>query len=279
MMLSTEVGNIMTREDLLSLHYIEATCTSRWALGFFLAHCIPQSGKLGSADTARLCEQRTQALLSMADSAPRDSLEVPADLPLCNAMLPSLGYCLHTSRVVDAIQEELGNTWTTGAARFLVQSMSYSQCPQLRSWRSAVLQEMSDHLDAFIISRGDQLCDVSGMPVLISPHKARRLSSLIRGHTGVKVNSSESCKRVIEKSDERDSVNKDAERAEMAAYLEASAEEFAGVTRYGCCVDCSTVRGRDLLTCAAQTPIAASGKDYATWLPPQDLLCFCLFCF
>ena len=69
-------------------------------------------------------------------------------------------------------------------------------------------------------------------------------------------------------------MGKDAERADMAAYLAASAEEFAGVTRYGCCVDCSTVRGRELLTCAAQTHIAASGKDYATWLPPQDLLCF-----
>ena len=78
------------------------------------------------------------------------------------------------------------------------------------------MQEMSDHLDAFIISSGDQLCDVAGMPVLRSGHKARRLSSLIRGHTGVKVNSSESCKRVIEKRAERDSVGKDAERAEMA---------------------------------------------------------------
>ena len=80
MMLSTEVGKTMDREDLLSLHYIEATCTSRWALGFFLAHCIPQSGKLGSAHTARLCETKMQAFLSIADGAPCDSLEVPADL-------------------------------------------------------------------------------------------------------------------------------------------------------------------------------------------------------
>ena len=63
MMVSTEVGKTMSREDLLSLHYIEATCTSRWALGFVLAHCIPQSGKLGSADTARLCEQQMQAFV------------------------------------------------------------------------------------------------------------------------------------------------------------------------------------------------------------------------
>ena len=67
---------------------------------------------------------------------------------------------------------------------------------------------------------------------------------------------------------------KDANKAEMGAYLEASAKEFAGVTRYGCCVDCFTMKGIELLICAAHTPIAAFGKDYATWLPPQDVLRF-----
>jgi hypothetical protein len=139
-----------------------------------------------------------------------------------------------------------------------------------------VVSDLAKQLDACVVASSKTSCN--DVPVLISPKKARRLTSILKSQAGVGVGTSDDAgaSKVFVVNRDRGTSQREAESAQMASYLSTGTCLMAGSLQVGMSVDCSSVSSRELLTLAVYTAEASDGDEAAMWLPSQDCLC-CLF--
>ena len=140
-----------------------------------------------------------------------------------------------------------------------------------------MLQECCTACDGVVGLGGQTLTSCVGVPVPISPNKARRLTSVTRSTRGITI---ASCQQGNVFSDGGVMIDAVAfcERAQLSMYIESGAGAFYTTVQNYMTVDCSIVSGRELLILGFGTPACALDKaEYAMWLPCQDMLCSVVF--
>ena len=139
-----------------------------------------------------------------------------------------------------------------------------------------MLQACCTQCDAgFGWSAGSVFASCVGVPVLISPNTSRRLTSVTRSTPGISFSSSSSGQTLFATGGVRVDSVAFAERAQLSMYLEHGAEAFDQIVQNYMTVDCSSVGGRVFLTLGVGTEeCALDQKQFAVWLPPQDIIFF-----
>ena len=145
-------------------------------------------------------------------------------------------------------------------------------CPALQQWRVMVASDLGEQLDLCVASSNQSSC--SDVPVLISPTKARRMTSILKAQAGVGVGSSDNLNghKVVIVHGDRATSQREAEQSQMASYLCSGTGLMGSSLQVGMSVDCISVSGREHLSLAAYAKEASDGKEAAMWLPSQERL-------
>ena len=271
--LADNTGPAMSHEEMIAGHHVEIMVSSRWLVGYLVMHMVPKHGvgKDKLAESASLLEAFLKSVSASATTALATS---PADLPRCSmGNIDGQGACRHVREVVAKMYVLYGQSWKQHQVHhFLAETCLHPTCPSLQHWRQLVLQECCTACDAAVGLGGQALSSCVGASVLVSPNKARRLTSVTRSTPGITIASGQQGCVFSDGGDRTDAVAF-AEKAQLSMYLEHGAEAFDSVVQNYMTVDCSSVSGRELLTLGFGTPACALDKaEYAMWLPCQDML-------
>ena len=133
-MAMAEPGNTKSREQVLTEHAVEALAATKFALAFVLCHCRYLPGRPRSM--ADKCQSVFKATLGFAGINSATTLHIdPRDLPQCNSVSSSRGFCVHCKAVVDELEAERGSAWRDNSPmHFLLASLRFPQCKSLLSW-------------------------------------------------------------------------------------------------------------------------------------------------
>ena len=271
--LADNTGPAMSHEEMIDGHHVEIMVSSRWLVGYLVMHMVPKHGvgKDKLAESASLLEAFLKSVSASVTTALATS---PADLPRCSmGNIDGQGACRHVREVVAKMYVLYGQSWKQHQVHhFLAETCLHPTCPSLQHWRQLVLQECCTACDAAVGLGGQALSSCVGASVLVSPNKARRLTSVTRSTPGITIASGQQGCVFSDGGDRTDAVAF-AEKAQLSMYLEHGAEAFENVVQNYMTVDCSSVSGRELLTLGFGTPACALDKaEYAMWLPCQDML-------
>ena len=198
-------GAVVSTEELVSQHAVEALCSTEWALGFVSFHCAYMFGKPRPA--AKSCQAIFKATLAFAGITTADALHMDmGTLPKCNLVSSSCGCCVHCKHVMENMVASHGNTWRDGSVvPFLIETFRYPECPALLRWRCETLTQLASSLDGFVLGNANGLACLAGMPVLVSPHIARRTTRVTRVNPDMAASKSQVGSRfVFEKVEQRD---------------------------------------------------------------------------
>ena len=133
------------------------------------------------------------------------------------------------------------------------------------------MTQLASSLDDFVLGNGNGLACLAGMPVLVSPLKARRMTSVTRVNPDMAASKSQvGSQLAFERVEQKDTAVARAESCQMAQCLDEGAHKFSGVVLAGLTVDCSYVSAKDQLSLGLCTNSSCGQQAYAMWLPPQD---------
>jgi len=281
MMLSQPGGCPLDNVDLCRLHYTEALGSTAWIFAYLMR-------SVAAAKNAKFGSQRSTACtmlrkwLSFAGITECKALGRPLeDLAFCQAKWHQEGMCCHVAKVKAELVLQHGMQWMhsiDGLITFIKVAID-GGCVAQRQWRAEVVAELAAAIDCTVMEAVS--ADPTGMPVLVSPKKARRLTAVSRAVVGLGLSVSDG-KKVFSIDAQRDKTQEAAERSQMSAYLHDGAAALDGEDQVGCTVDCSSVKPSELLTLAltSQTSKSPGGAaaEYAMWLPPQAILFVCSVC-
>ena len=135
-------------------------------------------------------------------------------------------------------------------------------CLSQKQWSAEVLIELIAAVDKAVF---EAVCaDPTGMPLLISPKKARRLTAVTRAVLGLGLAESDG-KRVFSIDAKQDQAQGSAERSQMASYLHAGVAALHAEDKFACTVDCTSVSSSEVLSLAltSQTISFPDGAELA----------------
>ena len=237
--------------SLVELHAVEVTASSLWVMAYLAMSCHAKNGKGGSQRQA--AANMVTRIFTYCNISECKALDVkPCDLPECPIPFRRDGWCQCCSNVVKVLTAQHGFGWASSilsVSAFFREAVD-GGCPALHHWRVMVVSDLAKQLDACVVASSKTSCN--DVPVLISPKKARRLTSILKSQAGVGVGTSDDAgaSKVFVVNRDRGTSQREAESAQMASYLSTGTCLMAGSLQVGMSVDCSSVSSRELLTLA-----------------------------
>ena len=252
------------------LFHVELSVSTSWMLSFLAVTTSCKHGKGGS--------QRTQAskmlkqVLHFCNITSFPALVVdPALLHACNSPWRKDGWCRCCFKAHSQMLQLYGQhaQLSVDALVFFFREATDATCLSMKDWRTRVVMELTAGVNTYVL--GARKSTVSDMPVLISPSKARRLTTL-RAVVGTGLATNEDGVRIYKTGGKRCVSEADAEKQTMASYLYDGNSRMGQPLQVGFTADCSTCSGRDTLSVGAYTKFSHSDNpECAMWMPCQGL--------